>query len=54
MKAASSSSAGLHLSLTSSAVTPEATDWFPHVSPDGGRAISVFCGARSGIYPTWT
>jgi hypothetical protein len=37
-KAASSSSAGLHLSLTSSAVTPEATDWFPHVSPDGELA----------------
>jgi hypothetical protein len=52
MEAASSSSAGLPLSLTSSAVSPEATDWFPQ--PNGGRAISVFRGARSGIFPTWT
>jgi hypothetical protein len=52
MEAASSSSAGLPLSLTSSAVSLEATDWFPQ--PDGGRAISVFRAARSGVFPTWT
>src|SRR5215203_2795338 len=30
---------------------PEATDWFPHVSPDGGRAISVFPRGTLGHLP---